>query len=86
MQECLYCHKELNGRARICPHCGQAYPTGWPIYKSSSLIIAFLVCCIICFFYLQRYAGTPDWLSAVLAVPVVFLLFAGLIKLGQFCG
>jgi hypothetical protein len=55
-------------------------------YTFPSIIIAFLICCVISFFYLQRYAGTPSWLSAILAVPVVLLLFAALIKLGRFCG
>jgi uncharacterized protein (DUF983 family) len=86
MQECLYCHKDLDAKDKVCPHCGKAYPRGRAIYTFPSVIIAFLVCCVISFFYLRRYAGTPDWLSAVLAVPIVLLLFTGLNKLGQFCG
>lgn len=86
MRECLYCHKELDAKAKICPHCGKAYPTGRPIYSFPSVIIAFVICCVICFFFVQRYAGTSGLLSAVLAVPFVLLLFAGLIKLGRFCG
>lgn len=86
MQACLYCHKELPAKAKVCPHCGMAYPTGRPIYTFPAIIIAFLICCVICFFYLQRYAGTPDWLSVVIAIPIVLLLFAGLNKLVTFCG
>ena len=86
MQKCCYCHKELDSSAKVCPYCGKTCTSGRPIYTFPSVIIAFLGCCVICYFYLQRYAGTPGWLSVVLAFTIVFLLFAGLLKLGQFCG
>lgn len=86
MQECVYCHKELEAKARVCPHCGKAYPTGRAIYTFPSVIVAFVICCVICFAYLRQYAGTSDLLSVILAVPIVLLLFAGLVKLGEWCG
>ena len=86
MQACLYCHKELDAKAKVWPHGSMAYPTGRPFHTFPAVIIAFLICWVICFFYLQRYAGTSDWLSVVMAIPILLLLFAGLIKLGTFCG
>jgi hypothetical protein len=83
MQNCDYCHKELEAKARICPHCGKAYPTGRPIYTFPSVIIAFLVCCGICFGYFHMLAGFSDWLSAVLSIPVVLIFFAVMVKLAS---
>jgi hypothetical protein len=44
MQQCLYCHKELDAKAETCPHCGKSYPIGRPFFSHPVIIVAWLAC------------------------------------------
>ena len=77
MQECCYCHKKLDVKVKICPHCGKLHPTGIPFYAHSAIVAAWLACSAEGFWLMHTYTKLPDWLTiplAPLGVAVVFLL------------
>ena len=83
MQACCYCHKEVDAKAKICPHCGEKYPTGRPFYSHPVVIVAWLVFSAEGFWLLHSFTELPGWLSILLAPSVVALLFLLLWTIGD---
>ena len=46
-----------------------------------SLVISFLVCWVICFEYFRNFTGFSAWLSGLLAIPVVLIFLAVILKM-----
>jgi hypothetical protein len=86
MKECYYCHKEVEPKVKICPHCGKSYPLGRSWFLDPIIIVAWVVCSAEGIWLSHSYTKLPDSLSILLMPLGVALLFYLLLKLGVFTG
>jgi uncharacterized protein (DUF983 family) len=83
MPKCHSCGNELADKTKTCPHCGVAVPKEFHLYQHPAVITLFLICCAICFGFLHVLAGLSVWLSAVIAIPIIVIFFAAMVRIAS---
>ena len=86
MHECVYCHKEVKPKAKVCPHCGRSHPSGRPWFLEPVIIVAWVLCSAEGIWLSHSYTKLPDSFSVWLIPLGVALLFYLLLRLGVFTG
>jgi uncharacterized protein (DUF983 family) len=69
--------------SKTCSSCGAVAKGDFSFYQHPAVIIAFLVCCAICFGFLRVLGELPVWLSVVLTIPIVLIFFAVMVKIAS---
>lgn len=73
-------------KTMTCPRCGAAAPVvhrEFYLFQHPAVIIMFLICCAICFGFLHLLAELSVWLSVVLAIPIILVFFAAMVRIAS---
>jgi uncharacterized OB-fold protein len=81
MLKCPFCGKEVSESAKKCPHCRKRLQ--WSLFQQPAVLVAAAVCSVICFAYLHTFTNLPDWVSALLSIPIATGLIALLWRIGD---
>ena len=83
MSQCLYCKKEIEPRAKVCPHCSTAYPFGRSFFTHPVVVISWGGFSAFGIWLTHSFTPLSMWLSILLVPIIVALLFVVLVMIGD---